>query len=61
MNKKTKKRITDTILTVLILAASFGISLLFQRFEVSEQITTLFAFSVFLISLTTDGDRKSVV
>ena len=55
MNRKTKKRIIDTVVTVLILSASFGISLLFQQFEVSEQITTLFAFSVFLISLITEG------
>jgi len=55
MHPTTKKRITDAALTVLILAASFGISLLFQKFSVWEQITTLFAFSVFLISLVTDG------
>jgi two-component system sensor histidine kinase KdpD len=61
MNRKNKKRIIDITLTVLILAASFGISLLFQRFEVSEQITTLFAFSVFLISLTTDGYLYGVI
>ena len=61
MSKKAKKRIIDILLTVLILAASFGISLLFQRFDVSEQITTLFAFSVFLISLITDGYTYGVV
>ena len=55
MSKKAKKRIWDTLLTVLILVTSFGISILFQKFDVWEQITTLFAFSVFLISLTTDG------
>ena len=61
MKKTTQRRIVDIVLTVLILAASFGISLLFQRFEVSEQITTLFAFSVFLISLTTDGYLYGVI
>ncbi len=61
MSKKAKKRIIDILLTVLILTASFGISLLFQRFDVSEQITTLFAFSVFLISLITDGYTYGVV
>ena len=55
MKRKLKKRILDTVLTVVILAASFGISILLQQFDVWEQITTLFAFSVFLISLTTDG------
>ena len=55
MNKKTKKLIIDIILTVVVLLASFGVSILFQKFDVWEQITTLFAFSVFLISLMTDG------
>ena len=55
MSTKTKKRILDITLTVIILAASFGISILFQKFDVWEQITTLFTFSVFLISLITDG------
>ena len=55
MNKKTKKRIIDNSLTVLILLLSFGIGILFQKIDVWEQITTLFAFSVFLISLLTDG------
>ena len=61
MKKATRKHIVDIVLTVLILAASFGISLLFQRFEVSEQITTLFAFSVLLISLITDGYLYGVI
>lgn len=38
MKKPPKVHTFDFVLTVLILAASFGISLLFQRFEVSEQI-----------------------
>jgi two-component system sensor histidine kinase KdpD len=61
MNKKTKKRISDTVLTVLILAVSFGISILFHKFDVWEQITTLFAFSVFLISLITEGYLFGVI
>jgi len=61
MNKKTKRLIIDTSLTVLILAASFGISILFQNFDVWEQITTLFVFSVFLISLITDGYLYGVI
>lgn len=55
MNRKTKKLIFDVSLMLLTLAASFGASILLQRFDVWEQITTLFAFSVFLISLMTDG------
>ena len=61
MKKATRKHIVNIVLTVLILAASFGVSLLFQRFEVSEQITTLFAFSVLLISLITDGYLYGVI
>ncbi len=61
MNKKTKKRLMDVLLTMLILAASFGISILFQKFDVWEQITTLFTFSVFLISLITDGYLYGVI
>lgn len=55
MNRKAKKRITDILQTLVILAASFGISMLFEKFDVHEQITTLFAFAVFLVSLSTDG------
>lgn len=61
MGKKNKKRIFDVLLTFAILGFSCGVSFLFQRFDVSEQITTLFAFSVFLISLFTDGYRYGIV
>ena len=61
MSKKAKKRIWDTLLTVLVLLTSFGVSILFQKFDVWEQITTLFAFSVFLISLITDGYAYGVI
>ena len=61
MNKKVKKRIGDIVFTVLILVASFGIGILFQKFDVWEQITTLFVFSVFLISLITEGYLCGVV
>lgn len=54
-----KKRIgivKDCALTVWILAAAFGISLLLQDvLEIAEHITTLFVFAVFIISLITDG------
>ena len=61
MNRKTRKRVIDIMLTVLILAASFGIGILFQKIDIWEQITTLFAFSVFLISLITDGYLYGVI
>ncbi len=52
---KKKKQIFDIAFTVFILSLSFAVGILFQKFGVWEQITTLFAFSVFLISLITDG------
>lgn len=55
MNIKTKKVLIDTLFTLVILSVSFGISILFQKFDIWEQITTIFAFSVFLISLVTEG------
>ncbi len=61
MSEKTKKRICDVAITVFILTASFCISMILQEFDVWEQITTLFAFSVFLISLITDGYTYGVV
>ena len=48
--------IRDTALTVVILGACFGASLLMQNyFAIPEQVTTTFAFGVFLISLVTNG------
>ncbi len=61
MNKRRAKRLLDALLSAAILAASFGISILFQKFAVWEQITTLFVFAVFLISLITDGFIYGVV
>ena len=61
MKQKVKRRIWDPLLTIVILSASFGISVLFEKFDVWEQITTLFTFSVFLISLITDGYAYGVL
>ncbi len=48
--------IKNTIITCGLLCAAFGISLLFQyTFEVSEHVTTVFVFAVFLTSLFTNG------
>lgn len=53
---KTRRCVKNILITVIILLLSFVISLIFQKkFDVEEQITTLFVFSVFLISLFTDG------
>ena len=54
--KKIFGYIKDSLITVVLLCLSFGISLLFQYiFEVQEHITTVFVFAVFLISLLTKG------
>lgn len=48
--------IRDTALFTVIQAACFGISILLQNFfNTPEQVTTTFAFGVFLISLFTNG------
>ena len=52
---KKKNQIKNLAVTATIFLSALGISLLFQRWNVEEHITTLFVFAVFLISLTTDG------
>lgn len=54
--KKLSGYIKDSLIAIVLLCLSFGISLLFQYiFEVQEHITTVFVFAVFLISLLTKG------
>lgn len=54
--KNRGRRIRDMAITVVILALCFVASILLQDvFEIPEQITTSFAFAVFLVSLLTDG------
>ena len=56
MQPKTKKAVFDTATTLAILIVTFLISMLLQNvLEIDEHITTLFVFSVFIISLVTDG------
>lgn len=56
------RRITkNVLLTVGIFLSTVALSILFQRLEVGEHITTIFAFAVFLISLLTDGYAYGVV
>lgn len=54
-----KKRgfwLRDAAITITVLALCFCISILMQDvFNIPEQVTTSFAFAVFLISLLTDG------
>ncbi|MBQ4151044.1 MAG: DUF4118 domain-containing protein [Clostridia bacterium] len=62
MSEIAKSRIKDSAFSLLILASAFGISVLLQNvLEISEHITTLFAFAVFIISLITDGYWYGIV
>jgi two-component system sensor histidine kinase KdpD len=50
-----KKIVKNISIAVLSLLCAFGLSLAFQHFDVEEHITTVFVFSVFFISLFTEG------
>lgn len=53
---KLSRRVRDILLTLGILILSIGAGFLFEKvFLVWEHITTVFVFSVFLVSLFTDG------
>lgn len=54
--KQNQSYLRDVAITVGILSLCFCISVLMQDvFNIPEQVTTAFAFAVFLISLLTDG------
>ncbi len=54
--KRFSKFKKDIFIVFISLICAFGISLIFQKFfDVSEHITTVFVFAVFMISLFTDG------
>lgn len=54
--KQWKRAVRDMVTSVLILTLCFLASLLMQDvFDIPEQVTTTFAFAVFLVALLTDG------
>lgn len=56
MKEKTLKHVKNTIIMLLILGATFFVSLVLQKvLAVQEHITTVFVFAVFLVSLIIDG------
>ncbi len=56
MGDKTKKHIKNSIFTLLVMSCAFFISLALQKLlSISDHITTVFVFGVFLISIKTDG------
>ena len=50
-----KNVIRNTAIALLTLAAACVLSMIFQRLDVTEHITTVFVFAVFIISLLTEG------
>lgn len=58
---KTKKPVKNILLAGLIIVLAFVLSVLFEKLDVHEHITTIFAFAVFLISLLTEGYVYGVV
>lgn len=53
MTRKTLVR--DGLISAILLAGAFVLSLQFQTLDVDEHITTVFVFAVFLVSLLTEG------
>lgn len=52
---RTKKIWKDIFISLGALAVAFALSILFQKLDVEEHITTIFVFAVFMISLFTEG------
>ena len=50
-----KNVIRNTAVTLLTLVAACVLSMIFQRLDVEEDITTVFVFAVFIISFLTEG------
>lgn len=62
MKTRIAPYLKNSLLAILILSASFGISVVFQKLlGTEEHITTLFAFGVFLISIVTEGYVYGIV
>ncbi len=58
---KPQKILKDILISALLLGIATVLSAQFQKWNVSELITTIFVFAVFLISLFTDGFVYGVV
>lgn len=56
MNRNFSINLTNIVLMLIILTASFAVSILLQDvLDISEHITTVYVFAVFLVSLLTEG------
>lgn len=51
---KNHKIIKNTLISLTIFAPAIVVSVLFQKLDVQENISTIFVFAVFLISLLTE-------
>lgn len=58
---RKKKILKNIVISLFALAAACAISPLFQWLGVEEHITTIFVFSVFIVSLCTDGYLYGIV
>lgn len=58
---KPKTILRDTLFSILSLAFSVALSTQFQKWDVSEHITSIFIFNVFLIALFTEGYVYGIV
>ena len=62
MKAKTLKHLKNIIFMLLILGVTFFVSLVLQDvLSMQDQITTVFVFAVFLVSLITDGYLYGIV
>lgn len=60
--KRSKHFIKDMMITVLVMGLCFGAGILMHDvFMIPEQVTTTFAFGVFLVALMTDGYLWGVI
>lgn len=59
--KKKQIRFKNVLITIGIFLLALVSSLIFERLDVREHITTVFAFAVFMISLSTDGYVYGVI
>lgn len=50
-----KKFLKDILISIIALSAAFILSVQLQKLDAEENITTIFVFAVFMISLFTDG------
>ena len=60
--KQCKHYIRDIMITILVMGLCFGAGILMHEvFKIPEQVTTTFAFGVFLVALLTDGYLWGVI